>query len=91
MKASLLNQNFADKNFAPLDLGKEENLKPALLTKREKEIVNLIADGKTSQNISLILYISIHTVNNHRKNIYKKLQTKNLAGLIKFAINSRLI
>ncbi|MEO8794090.1 MAG: helix-turn-helix transcriptional regulator [Daejeonella sp.] len=91
MKASLLNQNFADKNFILPDLGEVENFKPATLTKREKEIVNLIADGKTSQNISIILYISIHTVNNHRKNIYKKLHTNNLAGLIRFAIHSHLI
>jgi DNA-binding CsgD family transcriptional regulator len=57
-----------------------------LLSKREKEIIKLIVEGKSSIEISNILFISIHTVNNHRKNITNKLEINNLCQLTKFAI-----
>lgn len=56
------------------------------LTLREKEIIRLIVDGKSSYAISDMLFISQHTVNNHRKNIIAKLQVKSLSELIKFAV-----
>jgi DNA-binding CsgD family transcriptional regulator len=56
------------------------------LTKREREIIKLIADGQSSYSISELLFISVHTVNNHRKNIGKKLDVRSLSELIKFAI-----
>lgn len=57
-----------------------------LLSKREREIITLIVDGKSSFFISEMLFISMHTVNNHRKNICRKLEVKSLSELIKFAI-----
>lgn len=62
-----------------------------LLTKREKEIITLLVDGKNSSEISGILFISRLTVNTHRRNITKKLQIKNFAGLIKFALAFELV
>lgn len=59
--------------------------KLCLLSKREKEIIGLIANGRSSYEISDVLYISIHTVNNHRKNILAKLQIKSISALVKFA------
>ena len=56
------------------------------LTKREREIIKLIVDGQSSVCISERLFISVHTVNNQRKNICKKLEVKSLSELIKFAI-----
>ena len=53
------------------------------LSKREKEIFKLISHGISSKEISDILCISIHTVNNHRKNIIRKIGKKNLKSLIK--------
>lgn len=61
------------------------------LSKREKEIINLIADGKSSCYISDLLFISIHTVNNHRKNIIRKLNITSLAELIRFAVSFGLV
>jgi len=61
------------------------------LSKREKEIISLIAEGKSSHYISDILFISIHTVNNHRKNIIHKLNIKSLAELVRFAVLFGLI
>jgi LuxR family transcriptional regulator len=65
---------------------KAHYVKFKLLSKREKEIIKLIVDGKSSFHISEMLFISMHTVNNHRKNICKKLEVKSLSELIKFAI-----
>lgn len=49
----------------------------AVLSEREKEILQLIAHGKTSKEIASTLSISIHTVNRHRQNILEKLGVKN--------------
>lgn len=56
------------------------------LTFREKEIIGMIARGESSCAISDQLYISQHTVNNHRKNILRKLEIKSLSSLVQFAI-----
>ena len=56
------------------------------LTLREKEVIKLIVDGKSSYEIANILYISKHTVNNHRKNIIHKLEITSLSQLIKLAV-----
>lgn len=56
------------------------------LTPRERQVLKLIAEGKTSKEIAKLLFISIHTVNNHRKNIKKKLQILKNADIVKYAI-----
>lgn len=53
------------------------------LTDRELEIVNLICDGNTTQEIAEILQRSTHTINSHRKNILKKLNIKSPLELLK--------
>jgi DNA-binding CsgD family transcriptional regulator len=55
------------------------------LSKREKEITGLITKGLTGSEISEILFLSKHTIDTHRKNIYKKLGTKKLSDLIRIA------
>lgn len=60
-------------------------LKFTRLSKREKEIISLVSRGMSSYEISERLFISIHTVNNHRKNILSKLEIRSIAQLIKFA------
>ncbi len=60
------------------------------LTRREKEITKLIVDGKTSQEIADILFISPRTVEAHRANLMQKLGLKNTAALVKFAVANGL-
>lgn len=55
------------------------------LTKREKEIITFIANGKNNAEISDILSLSRLTVNTHRRNIASKLEVKSFAELYKFA------
>jgi len=63
----------------------------ALLTKREKEIIALLTEGKSSPEIADQLFISRHTVSTHRKNIASKLNITSFAELLKFAIAFDLI
>jgi len=56
------------------------------LTKREKEILSLIAEGLNNQEISEKLFISPRTVDTHRTNIMQKLDIHDAANLVKFAI-----
>jgi DNA-binding CsgD family transcriptional regulator len=63
----------------------------ALLTKREKEIISLLSEGKSSPEIADQLFISKHTVSTHRKNITNKLDINSFAELLKFAIAFDLI
>ena len=53
-----------------------------ILSKREKEIVRLLCNNKTSEQISLLLFISRHTVDTHRRKILKKLNIKNTTELM---------
>jgi two-component system NarL family response regulator len=55
------------------------------LTKRERQIVGLIADAMSSKEIAKVLYISDQTVSVHRKNIMRKLGVSNAAALVKVA------
>ncbi len=59
-----------------------------ILTEREKEILKLIAEEKTNFEIGEALEISKRTVETHRRNLIGKLDCKNTAGLVKFAIKN---
>ena len=56
------------------------------LTAREKEILTLLAEGKSSKEIAGFFSISARTVQHHRASIMKKLKLKRIAGLVKYAI-----
>jgi len=61
------------------------------LTEREKEVLKLIAEENTTQEIADTLFLSKHTIESYRKNLISKLQVKNLAGLTKHAIKMGLL
>jgi DNA-binding NarL/FixJ family response regulator len=62
-----------------------------LLTKREKEILTHIANGLTNLQIAETLFLSIDTINSHRKSLHSKLKVNNTALLIRFAIEHQLV
>jgi two-component system nitrate/nitrite response regulator NarL len=62
-----------------------------LLTKREKEIINLIVSENTNAQIADKLFISERTVESHRKNIFRKTNVKNIIGLVKYAYDNKII
>jgi len=61
------------------------------LSERENEIIKLIAEKYSNQEIAEVLFISIHTVYTHRKNIMKKLQLKSPIELILYAIDKGIV
>jgi DNA-binding NarL/FixJ family response regulator len=62
-----------------------------VLSNREKEILGLIAEGYTNPQIAEKIFLSPFTVDSHRKNLLAKLNVKNTAALIKFAVEQKLI
>lgn len=60
------------------------------LTAREMEILKLISDDYTSQQIAQKLFIALNTVDTHRKNMAQKLNVSGKAGLLKFALENKL-
>lgn len=71
--------------------GQRRSIFEVPLTKREKEILKLIAEGFSSQEVADKLFISLRTVETHRMNINQKLDVKNTAGLVKEAMKRGLI
>jgi DNA-binding NarL/FixJ family response regulator len=62
-----------------------------LLTRREIEVLKLIAEGLTNQEIADKLFVSASTVDSHRKNLISKLQAKNTAALVRTALENKII
>ncbi|MCG3164642.1 MAG: Oxygen regulatory protein NreC [Bacteroidia bacterium] len=73
-------------NTANLIAEKSDNL-----TKRELEILDLVAQGYTSQEISDKIFISYDTAETHRRNIIKKLKAENVANAVAIAIRAGII
>ena len=61
------------------------------LSQREKEIVICVVKGMTNKEIADRLYLSVHTVNTHRRNIARKLEIHSIAGLTIYAIVNKLV
>ncbi len=68
-----------------------QSVLPISLTKREKEILKLIAMEYTGKEIAAELHISINTVETHRRNLLRKLKAKNTAGLVRYAMKHDII
>lgn len=68
----------------------EEPAKPKL-TERELEVLKLVADEHSNAEIAKILFISERTVETHRKNMLRKTNNKTIVGLLKYALEEKLI
>jgi two-component system response regulator NreC len=62
-----------------------------LLTPREREILQLVAEGKSNKEAAAILNLSVYTVETHRSNIMEKLKLKSLPALILYAVRKGII
>ena len=62
-----------------------------VVSERENEIIILIAEGLTNEQIAIQLFLSKHTINTHRKNIMAKLGVKNTAGIVMYAVKTNLV
>lgn len=70
---------------------RESQQSQPLITRREKEVLQLIAEGLTNGEISEKLFISVPTVNTHRKSLLEKFEAKNTAALIGKAIKTGVL
>jgi DNA-binding NarL/FixJ family response regulator len=61
------------------------------ISEREMEIIRYVSEGLSNQEIANKLFLSVHTVNTHRKNIMGKLGITNTAGLVMYAVRNQLI
>jgi len=61
------------------------------LTSREREIVQLLSEGKSNKEVAVVLGISSRTVETHRANIMRKLGVESLSDLVRYAIRNRII
>ena len=61
------------------------------LTAREREVLQLIAEGKRTKEISIVLGVSVKTVESHRKRLMEKLDIRQTAGLVRYAIRRGMI
>ncbi|MDE3167209.1 MAG: response regulator transcription factor [Acidobacteriota bacterium] len=62
-----------------------------LLTTREREVLQLLAEGRSNKDVATLLNLSLHTVETHRANIWQKLNLHNQAELILYAIRKGVI
>ena len=81
------NETYFDENHIQ---GKDVQTKEDIvLSNREKQIINLIGEGRTSQEIAEILFIGKATVDTHRKNILKKINIHGKTDLIRFSVERK--
>ena len=94
--AVLDNKEYIDENLKKLLLeeslsGKKRSMFDVPLTIREREIIKMVAEGLTNQQIADKIFISPRTVEKHRMNINAKMEVTNTAGLIREAIKRGLV
>lgn len=63
----------------------------AKISPREKEVISLIVDGLTTKEIAAKLFLSKYTIESHRQNVMLKLDVKNMAELVKYALQHNLV
>lgn len=96
-KAELLNaiaEVMAGKTYLSMEVAvslRKQTEELPLVSRREREVLQLIADGFTNAEIAEKLFISVPTVNTHRKSLLEKFKVNNTAGLIKLAVKHNLV
>ncbi len=98
INAVLKNKGYLSQNIAHVvmkdyssRLSKEDESPIFLLTKREREVLQLIAEGLNSQEIGDKLFVSVKTIASNRRNLMDKLKTNSIAELTKIAIKEGVI
>ncbi len=92
------NKMFLSQNITELvvngfiqDCRNKINSETEVMSTREREILQLLAEGATNKDISLTLKLSVKTVETHRANIMRKMGFKNIADLVLYAVRNHII
>ena len=73
------------------DASDAHELSPARMSAREREILQLLAEGKTNKEVALQIHTSVKTVENYRAKLMKQLNLSSLSDLVRYAIQNELI
>jgi DNA-binding NarL/FixJ family response regulator len=68
-----------------------ENSEQQLLTPREREVIQLVAEGKTTKEIATALSLSVKTAETHRTNLMRKLDLHSIADLTLYAVRNGIV
>jgi DNA-binding NarL/FixJ family response regulator len=97
IRAIMNNQMYLSSSLAGLvieeyvrNLGQARSAASGLLTEREREVLQLLAEGKTTKQIAGLLFVSVKTVETHRQQIMDRLNIHSIAALTKYAIREGL-
>ena len=71
-------------------LTETELTSPTIISDREREVLQLLAEGKSTKQVASVLHVSIKTIETHRRQIMRKLNINSLAELIKYAVREGL-
>ncbi len=71
--------------------GSEGDCSPTILSAREVEVVEFIAQGLTAAEVAKKMCLSVHTISTHRKNIFKKLKVNSTTELVRYALKTAII
>jgi DNA-binding NarL/FixJ family response regulator len=85
--AEMLLNGFSNQNAVP---NPEAHLRNRL-TSREREIVQLLAEGKSSKEVAVALGISVKTAETHRANIMRKLEMHSVSEVVRYAVKNQII
>lgn len=69
----------------------EDPITTLALTSREREVVQLVAEGKSTKEVATLLGISVKTAENHRTNIMRKLKINSVTDMVRYAIRNKII
>jgi DNA-binding NarL/FixJ family response regulator len=83
--ADLVLNGYLHRGLEPAKPGKER------LTPREREVVQLLAEGKTSKEVATALNLSVKTAETHRTNVMRKLDLHSVADLVRYAVRNRIV
>jgi DNA-binding NarL/FixJ family response regulator len=86
--AEMLLNGFSMQNSVP---DPEAHLRNNRLTSREREIVQLLAEGKSSKEVAVALGISVKTAETHRANIMRKLAMHSVSEVVRYAVKNQII
>ncbi|MGC2472832.1 MAG: response regulator transcription factor [Candidatus Sulfotelmatobacter sp.] len=73
------------------EMEEEDSDKGDLLTSREREVIQLLAEGRTSKEVAVMLNLSVKTAETHRTNLMRKLDLHSVADLTRYAVRNRIV
>ena len=84
--SDVLLQGYLDPSAKPKEIENQNRLSP-----REREVVQLLAEGRSSKEVAAKLSVSVKTVEAHRSNVMRKLNLHSVAQIVRYAIRNEMI